>query len=126
LSAINRKYPIATFQGLPALNHDLMWSDDVPLFVTGRFAALRLGPGAGNLEGARLGAERVAWAVPGVLKRSGESLAGGDDGSGRERVDSVAGSEEGEEKAGREDGDDGYRYRVGIGSRFMALAAVEA
>jgi hypothetical protein len=123
LAPIHEKFPIPTFQGLPALNHDLMWNDDVPLFVTGRFAALRLGPGAGNLEGARLGAERVAWAVPGVLKRSGETLAGTGDGSARERVDSVAGSSDGEEK---DDANDGYRYRVGIGSRFMALAAVEA
>jgi hypothetical protein len=123
LASINRKFPIPTFQGLPALNHDLMWADDVPLFVTGRFAALRLGPGAGNLEGARLGAERVAWAVPGVLKGSDGNVAGGGDGNGRERVDSVAGSDGGEEKGERDEGDDGYRYRVGIGSRFMALAA---
>jgi hypothetical protein len=45
-------------------------------------------------------------------------------------VDSVVG-EDGEddekEEVRRQDGDDdGYRYRVGIGSRFQALAAVEA
>jgi hypothetical protein len=132
LGTINEKYPVPTYAGLPALNHDLMWDDDVPLFVTGRFAALRLGPGAGNLEGARLGAERVAWAVPGVLRRSADgALAGGRGKRGSlGAVDSVVG-EDGEddekEEVRRQDGDDdGYRYRVGIGSRFQALAAVEA
>lgn len=48
-----------------------MWNDDVPLFVTGRLAGLRLGPGAPNLVGARIGAERIAWNVEDVLRRAG-------------------------------------------------------
>ncbi|KAI9659652.1 MAG: hypothetical protein M1831_003733 [Alyxoria varia] len=56
--------------GLPSLNENMMWCDDVPLFVTGAMAALRLGPGAPNLEGARLGAERIAWGVEEHFSRS--------------------------------------------------------
>lgn len=50
LQTLATRYPVQSFEGLPALNEDLMWKDEVPLFVTGRMAALRLGPGAGNLE----------------------------------------------------------------------------
>jgi hypothetical protein len=69
LQSMNHDYPIETLHGLPCLTDDLMWKNDVPLFVTGRLAALRLGPAGPNLEGARLGAERIAWAledVPGI------------------------------------------------------------
>ena len=44
-----------------------MWTEDVPLFVTGRLASLRLGPGAGNLAGARVGAGRITWRIEDVL-----------------------------------------------------------
>ena len=67
LKKIRQKYPIETRGGLPCLTDDLMWREDVPLFLTGRLAMLRLGPGAPNLEGARLGAERIAWALDDVL-----------------------------------------------------------
>ncbi|KAJ0424188.1 hypothetical protein BJY00DRAFT_320640 [Aspergillus carlsbadensis] len=67
LQQMHRDYPIETIQGLPCLTDDLMWQADVPLFLTGRLAALRLGPGAPNLEGARLGAERIAWSMQDVL-----------------------------------------------------------
>ncbi|KAF2766451.1 hypothetical protein EJ03DRAFT_390980 [Teratosphaeria nubilosa] len=63
LSPLLERYPIESVKGLPVLTDDLQWRKDVPLFVTGRMASLQLGPGAGNLEGARLGAERVVWAV---------------------------------------------------------------
>lgn len=67
LQSMNRDYPIESINGLPCLTDDLMWKAGVPLFVTGRLASLRLGPAAPNLEGARLGAERVAWALQDVL-----------------------------------------------------------
>jgi len=54
------KYPIETVGGFPCLTHDLSWSDEVPFFVTGRLESLRMGPAAPNLEGARMGAERIA------------------------------------------------------------------
>jgi hypothetical protein len=77
LQTIENQYPIETIGGLPCLNDDLMWNDDVPLFVTGRLAGLRLGPGAPNLVGARIGAERIAWNVEDVLKRSGRLKSSG-------------------------------------------------
>ncbi|EED19190.1 FAD binding domain protein [Talaromyces stipitatus ATCC 10500] len=67
LQSMNRDYPIESINGLLCLTDDLMWKPDVPLFVTGRLASLRLGPAAPNLEGARLGAERIAWALQDVL-----------------------------------------------------------
>lgn len=63
-----RERDIKTVGGMPCLTHDLMWDEDTPLFVTGRLAGLRLGPGAGNLEGARQGAERIAWKVGEILQ----------------------------------------------------------
>ena len=71
LQTIQEQHPIETIGGLPCLNDDLEWNDDVPLFVTGRLAGLRLGPGAPNLVGARIGAERIAWNVEDVLKKMG-------------------------------------------------------
>lgn len=67
LRHIMREYPIETKGGLPSLTNDLMWRDDVPLFCTGRLAALRLGPAGQNLEGARSGAERIAWRLDEAL-----------------------------------------------------------
>ncbi|KAF2274416.1 FAD/NAD(P)-binding domain-containing protein [Westerdykella ornata] len=63
LQTMLQKYPIPCVGGLPCLNDDLMWNDDVPMFVTGRLAGLRLGPGAPNLVGCRVGAERISWNV---------------------------------------------------------------
>ncbi|KAL5116929.1 hypothetical protein ACEQ8H_005146 [Pleosporales sp. CAS-2024a] len=71
LHSLRRTHPVDTIGGLPCLNDDLMWNDQVPLFVTGRLAALRLGPGAPNLVGARIGAERIAWNVEHVLNKMG-------------------------------------------------------
>ncbi|KAK2757878.1 hypothetical protein FQN54_004284 [Arachnomyces sp. PD_36] len=74
LSSMNRDHPIETKQGFPCITEDLMWKQDIPLFITGRLAALQLGPGAANLEGARLGAERISWALETFLdKRKDES-----------------------------------------------------
>ena len=62
-------FPIHGHGGLPCLNDDLMWKDGVPLYVTGRLAGLRLGPAGGNLGGARVGAERIAWSIGDHLGR---------------------------------------------------------
>lgn len=72
LSNINTQYPVEVKGGLPCLTDDLMWREDVPLFMTGRMAGLRLGPGAPNLEGARLGAERIAWSLEEILEKDKE------------------------------------------------------
>lgn len=72
LREMNDQYPIEVKSGLPCLTNDLSWRDDVPLFMTGRMASLRLGPGAPNLEGARVGAERVAWGMEELLHKGKE------------------------------------------------------
>ena len=72
LEPVRRQYPIDTEGGFPCLTADLAWSEEVPLFVTGQLAALRLGPGAGNLEGARESEERVVWGLEACLGRGDE------------------------------------------------------
>lgn len=62
----------------------IQWKDDVPLFIAGRLAGLQLGPGAPNLIGARIGAERIAWSIEDVL---GEKESGGDNGTGNSQFD---------------------------------------
>jgi hypothetical protein len=76
LQTLQQQHPIDYVGGLPCLNDDLMWDDDVPFFVTGRLAGLRLGPGAPNLVGARIGAERIAWNVEDELKKRGKLKKG--------------------------------------------------
>lgn len=65
LKRLMEQAPLEMVGGMPCLTNDLMWNDEIPLFFTGRLAGLRLGPAAGNLEGARQGAERIAWKVIG-------------------------------------------------------------
>ncbi|OBS21517.1 hypothetical protein FPOA_07854 [Fusarium poae] len=72
LQTILQKYPIEGRGGFPCINNDLMWNDEVPLFMMGRLAALRLGPAAPNLGGAQVGAERVAWAIEDRFPRRGK------------------------------------------------------
>ena len=57
---------------MPCLTDNMQWREDLPLFVTGQLAALRLGPGAGNLAGAKLGAERVSWSIQKLLAQIDE------------------------------------------------------
>ncbi|PNW77436.1 hypothetical protein CHLRE_10g436450v5 [Chlamydomonas reinhardtii] len=45
--------------GLPELTPELRWCEGLDVFVAGAYAALRLGPGAGNLMGARTAAVRL-------------------------------------------------------------------
>ncbi|KAL8861871.1 MAG: hypothetical protein Q9178_001740 [Gyalolechia marmorata] len=77
LSPLREKRPVEVKGGLPCLTQDLAWAKDVPLFVAGRLAGLRIGPDCGNLEGARAGAERISWAVEENLE--GWQPAGGQD-----------------------------------------------
>ncbi|EFY86945.1 FAD binding domain protein [Metarhizium acridum CQMa 102] len=71
LKTMREKYPVDSYGGFPCINDDLMWNDDVPLFLLGRLSALRLGPAAPNIGGAKLGAERVAWAIEATIRPSG-------------------------------------------------------
>ncbi|ETN39959.1 uncharacterized protein HMPREF1541_06186 [Cyphellophora europaea CBS 101466] len=69
LDELRSGYPISAIGGHPVIGDDLMYEEDLPLFFTGALAALRLGPGAANLAGARQGAERIAWKVEELLGR---------------------------------------------------------
>lgn len=104
LQSMHQKYPVEAVGGYPIVNDSLMWDDDVPLFVTGKLAALQLGPGAANLEGARLGAERIAWAVEERMQQASDEIENGFD-----VEESMAGVNK-------------DRYMHGIGSKFGALA----
>lgn len=68
LQTMLQKYPIHGHGGFPCINEDLMWKDDVPLFLAGRLGALQLGPAAPNIGGAKIAAERVAWAIEDTIK----------------------------------------------------------
>ncbi|RMD42188.1 hypothetical protein DV735_g2954, partial [Chaetothyriales sp. CBS 134920] len=70
LEPLRSQHKIETLGGLPCLSDDMMWNDEVPCFFTGALAGLRLGPGAANLAGARMGAERIAWKVDELLGRT--------------------------------------------------------
>lgn len=110
LQSIVKRYPIETIGGLPCLNDDLMWNDEVPMFAAGRLAGLRLGPGAPNLVGARIGAERIAWNVEDVLKKSGRTSRKGVYGDVVEDTDSS--------------GDDFDDYAAARDNRFNSLVGV--
>lgn len=73
LQPLREKYQWDQLAGLPTLTEELALRDDLPCFVTGRLAACRIGPGAGNLEGARESAERVSW---GIREWLGKQCAG--------------------------------------------------
>lgn len=73
LSPLREKSPVDVIGGMPCLTQDLAWAKDVPLFVAGRLAGLRIGPDCGNLEGARVSAERISWAVEEILERQQDS-----------------------------------------------------
>lgn len=73
LSPLREKSPVDVIGGMTCLTQDLAWAKDVPLFVAGRLAGLRIGPDCGNLEGARVSAERISWAVEEVLERQQDS-----------------------------------------------------
>lgn len=62
-------YPVEDCGGMPCLNTDLMWRDDVPLYVGGRLASLQVGPAAPNLGGAKLAAERIALALDDYMSK---------------------------------------------------------
>jgi hypothetical protein len=72
LKCLQESATIKTVGGMPCLTNDLMWNKDMPLFFTGRLAGLRLGPAAGNLEGARQGAERIAWKIAELISNNSE------------------------------------------------------
>ncbi|KAG9251948.1 uncharacterized protein F5Z01DRAFT_626645 [Emericellopsis atlantica] len=65
------KYPIQGVGGFPCLTEELMWRKDVPLFVSGKLAALRIGPSAPNIGGARFAADWIALALDNLIEPAG-------------------------------------------------------
>lgn len=63
LQSLLHDHPIKTVGGFPCLTENLQWNDEIPLYMVGKNAALRIGPTSANLDGARLGAERVGWKI---------------------------------------------------------------
>ncbi|SNX84343.1 uncharacterized protein MEPE_03052 [Melanopsichium pennsylvanicum] len=60
LEHLLKTHPIRLARGMPVLTADLEYRRDVPLFVTGAYAGLQIGPAAGNLGGMRDSADRIA------------------------------------------------------------------
>lgn len=109
-----KDYPIEGLGGFPCLNEDLMWNDDVPLFVAGKLAALRLGPAAPNIGGARVGAERIALALDQILSHSGPN---GTSKMFKAEEETVIG--------GQQSGANGlFNYASGTGSKYSSLVEV--
>ncbi|KAI1386087.1 uncharacterized protein F4822DRAFT_305135 [Hypoxylon trugodes] len=100
LHSICSDYPVENCGGLPCITENMAWRDDVPLFIAGRLAALQLGPGAPNLIGARIGAERIAWSIQDILG----AKESGTDADPRKRE---------------------FDFLTGRGSRFNALSEIE-
>ena len=84
LSPLFKDFPVKMTGGMPCLTDDLAWRHDVPFFVAGKLAGLRIGPDCGNLEGARIGAERIAWGVQEVLERQNARRTGDESRGGAE------------------------------------------
>ena len=130
---MRKDFPIESVGGMPVLTDELGWKMGVPLFVAGRMAALRLGPGAGNLEGARGGAERIAWGIEDVLegvereerarrKSVVANASGRGEVEGQESaVDEGLTEGESQDDESEDDGDAEYCYHAGIGSRYASL-----
>ncbi|KAF2762178.1 hypothetical protein EJ05DRAFT_522445, partial [Pseudovirgaria hyperparasitica] len=134
LQTLLASHPIATCGGLPCLTEELQWRADVPCWVTGKMAGLRVGPGAGNLGGARVGAERVVVGVQEWLGRGGGGGGGG--GGEGEKGEGVDGEEGQGEKRGekweemmerRDSALERDEYTTARGNRFRTLdfAALE-
>lgn len=71
LQPILKSHPAPIVCGLPCLTDNLQWNEEVPLFMLGKNASLKIGPASANLEGSRLGAERIGWYVQ-ELKSQGK------------------------------------------------------
>ncbi|RCK60927.1 hypothetical protein Cantr_08095 [Candida viswanathii] len=69
LKPMTSENPIDIVGGYPCLTDNLQWNNEVPLFMLGKNAALRMGPTSANLDGARLGAERIGWYLQDLKQR---------------------------------------------------------
>jgi hypothetical protein len=65
-------HPIECVNGLPVIDEHLRWQG-CELFIMGGLAALRVGPAARNLSGARAASDRI---VPALTKSTFASIKG--------------------------------------------------
>lgn len=65
LAALTSSRPVQCIDGLPVVDGSLQWPG-CPVFLTGALAALRIGPVARNLAGARMAAVRISAALLGA------------------------------------------------------------
>lgn len=70
MKPIIESHKIDFVSGLPCLTDNLQWNNQIPLFMTGKNAFLRMGPVSANLAGARLGAERIGWWIEELRERN--------------------------------------------------------
>ncbi|ABN65795.2 predicted protein [Scheffersomyces stipitis CBS 6054] len=67
LQPVIQDHDIECVNGFPCLTDNLQWNNDLLLFMIGKNASLRTGPSSANLDGARLGAERIGWYIQDLL-----------------------------------------------------------
>ena len=60
IAALHKKWPIRSISGLPLIEENLQWTPTAPVYIAGSLAALRSGPDAANLMGARRCARIIA------------------------------------------------------------------
>lgn len=63
LQTMTKEQGIKTVNGFPCITDNLEWKEGLPLFIIGKNASLKVGPSSANLDGARLGAERIGWYI---------------------------------------------------------------
>ena len=64
IADLQSKFPVDILGGFPVIEEDLRWCKNLPnVFVVGGLAALRVGPSAGNLMGARRAAETIVQSL---------------------------------------------------------------
>ncbi|KKA29542.1 hypothetical protein TD95_005369, partial [Thielaviopsis punctulata] len=120
LQTMLQKFPIRGLGGFPCLTEDLMWSKDVPLFMTGKLASLQIGPASPNIGGIKIATERIGLAVEDLFDKMARDA----------QVRYMLGNGQcGEEEEGGEcesedslDEDLLLSYVIGEGSKFQCLA----
>ncbi|CAK7200064.1 hypothetical protein SEUCBS139899_002752 [Sporothrix eucalyptigena] len=110
LQTMQKQFPIETIGGFPCLTEDLQWAPNVPLFVSGKLAMLRIGPAAPNIGGVKLAAERIGLAVEDLLRRPRRQQW----------------RRHGSTDSGVDLPDEETDYYSGVGSKYKCLAALEA
>lgn len=125
LKQFAEEHPVEAIDGLARITNDLMWNAEVPLFLTGGLAGLRLGPGAANLVGARQGAERVAWKIDELLGTGPSTEETRRKSEGEDKLEGLSDRNHGDVQAQHERLallEDRSEFTGGFANQFEALA----